>query len=175
MLQFLFGKFKPAEDRAFVQYFAFSAVMLVLRLLLAQPFWRSGQTRWVPFPSGFLTNLASSTRIIFANEFSLHFFWGEMAIPFPEVVAYLTATFEILLPIVIVAGLLTRLGALGLLGMTCVIQLVFPDGLVNVYDPMNSHLLWMVYAIVILACGPGMFSTDWLVRRFGFGRRLAHA
>jgi len=175
MLDLLLGKFKPVEGRPVAEVVVFSVVMLILRLLLAQPFWRSGLTRWVPFPSGYLTNLASSTKIIFANEFRLHFFWGEVPIPFPEVVAYMTATFEILLPIVIVLGLLTRLGALGLLGMACVIQLVFPDGLINTYDPMNSHLLWMAYAVLIVIFGPGTFSADWLVRRFGLGRRMAPA
>ena len=175
MLDLVLGKFRPAESRPLPLFLTFSVVMLVLRLLLAQPFWRSGLTRWVDFPAGYLTKLASSTKLIFANEFKLHFFWGEMPIPFPEVVGYMTAAFEILLPIIIVLGLLTRLGALGLLAMTCVIQLVYPDALINTYDPMNSHLLWMAYAVVIIVCGPGLFSVEGLLRRFALYRRPARS
>lgn len=170
MFDLILGRFKPIESKALPTILVFSVAMLVVRILLATPFWRSGLTRWDDFPAGYLTKLSFSTGYLFEHEFKLHFFWGEMAIPFPHLVGYLTAVAEIALPVLIVIGLLTRFGALALLAMSIVIQLVFPDGLINMVDPMNSHALWMAYAVLIVIFGPGMFSLDHVLRRFGLKR-----
>lgn len=166
MIDWVLGRYRPIERRALWQILAFSAVMLVVRLLLAQPFWASGQTRWVEFP----TQLASSTTYLFANEFMLHFGLFTMPIPFPIFTAWVTGLAEIILPVLIVIGLFTRLGGLALFAMAVVIQLVFPEAFVNFTDPRNSHGLWMAYGLAIAWFGPGMFSLDWLVRRFGLSR-----
>lgn len=165
MLDFILGRYRPIEGKTMPQVLIFGAVMLVLRVLLAMPFWASAQTRWVDLPSGFLTNLSSSTTYLFKNLFELHFFWGTMKIPFPEFTAYMTGVGEVILPILVVAGLFTRLGALGLLAMTCVIQLVFPEALINLSDPMNSHLFWMILAALIAYFGPGIFAIDTVLRK----------
>lgn len=165
MLDLILGRYRSIEGRAMPQVLIFGAVMLVLRVLLAKPFWASAQTRWVDFPSGFLTKLSSSTTYLFNNLFELHFFWGTMPIPFPEFTAYMTAVGEVILPIFVVLGLFTRLGAIGLLGMTCVIQLVFPEALINFSDPMNSHLFWMILAALVAYFGPGLFSIDTVLRK----------
>lgn len=138
-----------------------SLVLLAVRMLLAQPFWASGQTRWVQFPS----EISSSTLYLFSNIFVLHFGLFEMPIPFPGLAAWVTSVCEIVLPILVVAGLFTRLGALALLAMTIVIQLVFPEAFINMTDPMNSHGLWMAYALVLAVFGGGVFSADALARR----------
>lgn len=169
MINMILGRFEPIEKRAMPTIILFGLIMLAVRVLLATPFWKSGLTRWDDFPAGYLTKLSFSTNYLFANEFKLHFFWGEMAIPFPEIVGYLTGVAEIALPILIVIGLLTRFGALALLAMSVVIQLVFPDGLINSVDPMNSHALWMAYAVLIVIFGPGMFSLDQVLRKLGIG------
>ena len=162
MLAFLFGRYRPVETRGLLAVLGFGAAMLALRLLLAAPFWASGQTRWVQFP----TELASSTTYLFANLFVLHFGFFELPIPFPAFTAYVTALAEIVLPVAIVAGLFTRLGGLALFVMSVVIELVFPDAFINVADPMNSHALWMAYGLAIAWFGPGAFSLDWLARRY---------
>ena len=54
-------------------------------------------------------------------------------------------------------GLFARVGALGLLGMTAVIQIfVFPEAWV-------THGLWATALLVVLAQGPGRVSLDHLL------------
>lgn len=168
MIEFVFGKFAPAERLSILRFVVFSAVMLGVRLLLAQPFWASGQTRWISFP----TELSGSTLFLFKNLFVLHFGFFELPIPFPELTAWVTSLGEVILPIVIVLGLFTRLGGLALLAMSIVIELVFPAAFINLTDPMNSHALWMAYGLAIVICGPGLFSLDFLVRKFGLPQHL---
>ena len=168
MLSYLFGRFDPIERRSLPAILGFGLVMLALRILLAAPFWASGQTRWVSFP----TQIASSTTYLFQNLFVLHFGFFEMPIPFPVLTAHVTALAEIVLPVLIVIGLVTRLGGLALFAMSVVIQLVFPEAFINFADPMNSHALWMAYGVLIAWFGPGMFSLDWLVRRFALPARV---
>lgn len=162
MLDLLLGRYKPAESRGLPLLLGFSAMMLAIRLLLAAPFWASGQTRWVSFP----TKIASTTTYLFENVFMLHFGLFDMPVPFPALVAWLTSYAEIILPVVIVIGIFTRLGGLALFAMSVVIELVFPDAFINVTDPLNSHALWMGYGLAIAWFGPGLFSLDALVRRF---------
>jgi putative oxidoreductase len=62
---------------------------------------------------------------------------------------------EFVLPILVAAGLLTRLSALGLLAMTLVIQfLIFPEA----WWP--THSLWAALALVLISRGGGIFSLD---------------
>lgn len=131
----------------------------VLRVALALPFFRSGLTRW----DGFLS-LAPSAEYLFAEEFRLHILGGEYAIPWPSVVAHITAMAEITLPILLIFGFATRLSALGLLIMTGVIQLVVPDGWVN------FHLYWAALALAIIALGGGPISLDYLIARHFTGK-----
>ena len=129
-----------------------SLAALLLRLALARPFFASGLTRW----DGWFT-LSFGTKILFSEEYKLHIFGSEIPFPAPELVATLASTAEITLPILLAFGLLTRYAALGLLGMTAVIQLTYPDGWAN------FHLPWAVMAIAILAIGPGRVSLDALI------------
>ncbi len=119
------------------------------RIALALPFFRSGLTRW----DGFLS-LSPGTLFLFEEQFKLHIFGGEYGFPAADQLELLTALGEITLPILLVVGLATRFAALGLLAMTCVIQLVFPDGWAN------FHLYWAALALSIMALGPGEIAVD---------------
>ncbi len=123
-------------------------------MALALPFLRSGLTRW----DGFLS-LSAGTQYLFEEQFRLHIFGGLYAFPTPDTLAYIVALAEIGLPALLLIGLATRFAALGLLIMTGVIQLVFPDGW------MNFHLYWAALALAIMALGPGLLSLDHLVSR----------
>lgn len=126
----------------------------VLRIALALPFLRSGLTRW----DGFLS-LSLGTQFLFEEQFKLHIFGGEYALPAPDQLSLATAIAEIVLPALLIIGLGTRLAALVLLVMTGVVQLVFPDGWAN------FHLYWAALATSILAIGPGVTSIDhWISR-----------
>jgi putative oxidoreductase len=122
-----------------------SAVALVSRLAVASVFWRSGQTK----VSGF--SIREETFDLFREEYKVPL------LP-PDLAAYLATTAEHVFPVLLVAGLASRLSALGLLGMTMVIQLfVFPDG-------WPEHVLWGALLLSIIARGPGAISLDHLVR-----------
>lgn len=151
----------PAKPRLWqaAQPVLVSFAQLALRIALAVPFYRSGLTKW----DGFL-QLSDSADALFADEFRLHLFGAEIPFPAPHLMAFASGCMEILLPILLVLGLGTRLAALGLLGMTAIIQLTAPEGWAN------FHLIWAATALAILVHGPGGFSLDALI-----GPRLARA
>ena len=126
--------------------------LLILRLTLARPFFASGLTRW----DGWFT-LSFGTKTLFAEEYKLHIFGSEISFPMPELVATMASTAEIVLPILLAFGFLTRWAALGLLVMTGVIQLTYPDGWAN------FHLYWGAIALAIMTFGPGAISLDRLI------------
>jgi putative oxidoreductase len=118
--------------------------LLMLRVFPALVFWQSGQTKvegwWI----------AESTWFLFEHEYALPL------IPH-EVAAVMATVAEHVLPALMIAGLLTRLSALGLLGMTAVIQVfVYPDA-------WMTHGLWAAALLGVVAFGPGRLSVDrWL-------------
>ena len=75
----------------------------------------------------------------------------------PEMAAYLSTIGEHVFPVLLLVGLASRLSALGLFGMTLVIQLfVVPGG-------WPEHILWFSLLTLIIARGPGVFSLDYLI------------
>jgi putative oxidoreductase len=126
--------------------------LLLLRVALAIPFWRSGLTKW----DGFL-NLSSGARYLFTEEFRLHIFGQAFAYPAPLTMAFLAGLGEVILPVLLVLGLGTRFAALGILGMTVIIQLTVPDGLVN------FHMPWFAMALALVVYGGGALSADRLI------------
>lgn len=126
-----------------------SLALLMLRIALAVPFFRSGLTKW----DGFL-NLSPATHYLFANEFKLHLFGQAYAYPLPGLAAWASSLAEIVLPVLLVAGLFTRFAALALLAMTAVIQLTVPDGWAN------FHLPWAAMALALVTFGGGRLSLD---------------
>lgn len=126
----------------------------LLRIALAVPFFKSGLTKW----DGFLS-LSPAAGFLFESVFKLHVFGQSYSIPFPATVAFMDGVAEIVLPILLVAGLATRFSALGLLVMTAVIELVVPEGWAN------FHLPWASIAVAIIALGPGPLSLDFVLAR----------
>jgi putative oxidoreductase len=120
-----------------------SGALLLTRLALAGVFWRSGRSKVVE--GSWLT--IDETQYFLFDEFSL---------PLPSALIVPVTTYaEFVLPILVAAGLLTRLSALGLLAMTLVIQfLIFPEA----WWP--THSLWAALALVLISRGGGMFSLD---------------
>lgn len=137
-----------------------SAGLLVLRIALAIPFWRSGMTKW----DGFLS-LSSGARYLFEQEFKLHLFGQAIAYPMPLAAAFLAGLGEVILPVLLVLGLGTRFAAFGILVMTLVIQLTIPDGLIN------FHLPWAAMALALMASGGGLVSADALSARMPLQRQ----
>jgi putative oxidoreductase len=139
-----------------------SITQLVLRFGLAVPFWRSGVNKW----DGFL-QLSDVATLLFSTEFKLHLPGGPYSFPAPEVMAFAAGVAEILLPILLMLGLVTRLAALGLLVMTLVVELTVPDG-------WPVHVTWAAMALGIMTWGPGRISVDYWVAKI-FGDKAADA
>lgn len=138
--------------------------LLLARLLVARVFWQSGLQKvqtvdvlGLRLPTPMMEN---STYFLFGNVF----FPGKPEW-FTDSAAVLSAIGELTLPLLLVFGIATRVGALGLLAMTLVIQLyVFPDAW------WATHAWWMAVLALIFARGPGALSLD---RLTGLERRAA--
>jgi putative oxidoreductase len=126
--------------------------LLGMRMALGLPFLRSGLTKW----DGFL-QLSDSAVYLFTEEFRLHLFGSEVPYPAPATMALLAGCAEVVLSLLVMAGLGTRWAALGLLGMTALIQLTVPDGW------LTYHLPWAAMALALLAWGAGPLSADRLL------------
>lgn len=123
-----------------------SLVTLVTRIAIALVFWRSGQTK----VTGWTIN--ESTYDLFRYEYQVP------VIP-PDIAAVLATVQEHLFAVLLVIGFASRLSALGLIGMTAVIQVfVYPAS-------WPDHLLWFACLLFIVARGPGAASIDHLLRR----------
>jgi putative oxidoreductase len=123
-----------------------SVLLLVQRLGIAAIFFLSGRTK----VDGLLT----------LNDSAFELFRSEYALPLipPEAAAYAATYSEHLFPLLLVAGLFTRLSAAALLAMTLVIQLfVYPDA-------WPTHLSWAGLLLPLIALGGGTFSADRLLK-----------
>ena len=122
---------------------------LPLRLAVATIFWNSAMTK--------LANWDTALSL-FADEYKLP------VLP-PDLAAYMAVSNELAAPVLLVLGLLTRVAALVLLGMTAVIEIfVYPMA-------WPTHLQWAAMLLVLLCRGPGKLSLDHLVaHRFGLAR-----
>jgi putative oxidoreductase len=88
----------------------------------------------------------------------IHLPGGPYHYPAPAVMAFLSGSGEITFPVLLVLGLATRFAALGLLLMTCIVELTVPDG-------WPIHITWAAMALGIMAWGPGRISLDHLLRQ----------
>jgi len=119
---------------------------LIIRVGIADVFWRSGQTK----VSGW--HVTQTTMQLFRDEYKIPL------LP-PEVAANLASIQEHLFSVLLVIGLASRLSALGLLCMTAVIEIfVYPEN-------WPDHLLWAGALLYVLARGPGELSLDALISR----------
>lgn len=122
---------------------------LIDRVAIAAIFWQSGRTK----VEG-LFHISESAYELFRTEYRLPL------VP-PELAAQMAAVAEHVLPALLVLGLFTRLPALGLLGMTLVIQLfVYPSA-------WPTHLSWAGLLLYLVVHGGGRWSVDGLLRHAG--------
>jgi len=122
-----------------------SILLLVARLGVAGVFFMSGRTK----VDGIL-HITDSTYSLFETDYRIPL------IP-PHIAAHLATYQEHLFPILLVLGLFNRVAALGLLGMTTVIEVfVYPDA-------WPTHLSWAGLLLPIIFRGGGRFSLDYLL------------
>ena len=132
------------QGRALAERIPYSVIALASRIAVADVFWRSGRTK----VNGF--SIREETFYLFREEYKVPL------LP-PDLAAYLSTIGEHVFPVLLAAGLASRLSALGLFGMTMVIQLfVVPGG-------WPEHILWLSLLTLIIARGPGAISIDHLL------------
>ena len=120
-------------------------IALASRFALAAIFWLSGRTK----VDGLLT----------VNDTAYTLFREDYKVPLlpPEFAAHMATYAEHFFPVLLVIGLATRLSALGLLGMTTVIQIfVYPDA-------WPTHLTWAVPMLYLIGRGGGRVSADSII------------
>jgi putative oxidoreductase len=126
-----------------------SVIQLAARLAIANVFWNSAQSKLLSWPV---------TLQLFAMEYRVPL------LP-PEIAAPLATATELTGAVLVFLGLVTRLGALALLGIVATIQIfVYPGH-------WGEHLLWASLLGLLLARGAGIVSLDYLGRRLVFGSR----
>lgn len=126
--------------------FASPALDLLIRLWVANVFWKSGLTKIMSW---------DSTLALFTYEYQVPL------LP-PEVAAPLAAGIELTFPVLLVLGLGARLSALALFLFNLMAVISYP-GLSEV--GLKDHTYWGLLLLVTLLHGPGKISIDHFIRR----------
>ena len=129
-------------------------ITLAIRLVIFRVFWLSVQTK--------ITGLT-----IFGHHFAFWSLTDNVFFQFWDYPAPLDSNFmiyagtfaEFFLSIAILLGLFTRYAALGLLGVTLVIQFVEPAGW------WAAHVYWVLLLVYLVRQGGGLISIDQLLSR----------
>ena len=147
--------------------------LLALRLVGARVFLESGLTKWdgwfdfndlkydLFMYEFFCPDPIRPGALLLCDPATLDYAEGSAIVPAIQAMALTAGVMEILLPLLLILGLFTRLGAIGLIAMTLFIQLaVYPTW----GHWWNPAVWWMVVLFGILARGPGLFSVDWWMK-----------
>jgi putative oxidoreductase len=119
----------------------YAVLAIPLRVAVATVFWNSAMTKLADW---------NATLSLFTDEYQLPL------LP-PEFAAYLALGIELTTSILLVLGLLTRVAALVLLGMTAVIEIfVYPQA-------WPTHIQWAAMLLILLCRGAGALSLDHLL------------
>ncbi len=111
---------------------------------------------------------------------------GNLNLPFPAFNAYLTGYTEYICGLLLIAGLASRVAALGVTTMMTVAFLaekednvrffsVFktPDQLIDLSEFTKAGPFpLLLVSLVIFVFGPGAFSIDWLLQKFIWSKRM---
>jgi len=110
---------------------------------------------WIFFAAG-LTKLKDweSTLFLFEEEYNVPFISFELA-------AYLGTTGEILLPIILMLGLASRFGALGLTFVN-IIAVISLEEIATA--ALYAHIIWGLLLLQIVLFGAGKLSIDNLIK-----------
>lgn len=128
--------------------YLFPVVQLGLRLWIAKVFFFSGASKLAD---------RKGTLLLFEFEYKVPLLPVDTA-------AIVVTFFELLLPLLLAAGLFTRAAAMPLLGIAVVIQFVL--GANNPAFDHPEHFYWMALLLVLIARGGGTLSLDFLLNRY---------
>ena len=106
-------------------------------------------------------------------ETTVELFRSEYQVPVlsPAIAALAGTAGELLFPLLLIPGLLTRLGALGLLAVNgmAVVSYWHVLGQEGYEAAVAQHLLWGFMLVVVAACGAGRISLDHALERRAAG------
>jgi putative oxidoreductase len=128
-----------------------SLLLLGVRLWVSWDFLKSG---WLK-----VTNW-QNTLFLFQNEYHTP------VLP-PEVAAVMGAAGELVFPALLIAGLTSRLGALGLSAVNVMAVVSYADVLLSegFEAALGQHVMWGFGLVVLIVFGPGKVSLDHLLVR----------
>jgi putative oxidoreductase len=146
--------------------------LFFLRFTVAKVFLDSGLSKWDGFLrfnvdkydlflyEFFCPDPVRPGALLLCNSATLEYAEGGTVTRLIEILAVMAGVVEVVLPVLLIVGFLSRFAALGLLAMTMFIQLaVFPS-----WDHwINPASWWAVTLLMIVARGPGLFSMDRLL------------
>ena len=116
-------------------------VLLTARIYVAWVFFKAGLTK---------INDWETTLLLFEYEYEVPFISFELA-------AYLGTAGELILPVMIAVGLLTRFSALGLSIVNVIAVISLPDMPQAAY---NLHIIWGLALLANIFWGSGKLSSD---------------
>lgn len=125
---------------------------LALRLWVAQVFFKSGLVKIQSW---------ESTLMLFEYEY-------QVPLLSPTLAAWLGTGAELILPVLLLLGLLSRPSALALFVFNIIAVISYPD-----ISPagVKDHIIWGVMLAVTLIHGPGALSVDhWLDKHYRAGK-----
>ena len=122
------------------------AIDLVIRLWVANVFWKSG-----------LTKIATWDSTLFLFEY-------EYAVPLlsTEVAAILGTAIELTMPVLLVLGIGTRFSAAVLFVFNIIAVFSYPS--LNVFGA-KDHQYWGLFLLITMFHGPGKLSVDHYLRK----------
>lgn len=111
-------------------------LIFTMRFWMARIFWYSG-----------LTKISSwdTTIALFRHEYRVPLISADLA-------AYMATSAELICPILLVVGFMTRIATIPMIIMTLVIQFTYLD--------LREHYYWLMLLSAILFYGPGKMSID---------------
>lgn len=183
----VFGAIERALSGWFIGLFARFAVAAVLLVY----YWNSALTKIGAGPFGFLQVADAAYYQIVPHVVEAAGYDVSKVAFFPWTIMVYAGTYaEFILPILVVAGLFTRIGALGMLGFIAVqsivdvvLHMVGPEATGAWFDRfsdsliLDQRLMWMVPLVYLVVRGAGAVSLDHLLvtmsRRNGLRRRSA--
>lgn len=135
---------------AFLEQWGGALLLLALRVYLGWVFFKAGLTKIVDW---------ETTLALFNDEY-------QVPLLSPELAAVLGTTGELLLPLLLWAGLLTRPAALGLFFVNLMAVISYPQLLTfDCPAAVNDHRYWGILLLVLMVFGPGRLAIDAMMAR----------
>jgi putative oxidoreductase len=127
-----------------------SVVSLIIRLYVANVFWKSGMTKIASW---------DTTLALFENEYAVPLLPSDVA-------AVLGTGAELFFPVLLFLGLGTRFAAFSLFVLNIIAVISYPD---LSEAGRAEHLYWGMLLLVPIFYGPGKISIDQYLRRKWLG------